>query len=83
MLLVALHKPQIQRLTQIGRPVTVLILGIRHAVPALLRRGGGTIVNVGSLAGKNPFKISLKKIYEEDLDLLLPQGISRLMDHRP
>ena len=36
--------------------LTGAFLGIRHAVPALLRRGGGTIVNVGSLAGKNPFK---------------------------
>lgn len=34
--------------------LTGAFLGIRHAVPALLRRGGGTIVNVGSLAGKNP-----------------------------
>lgn len=36
--------------------LTGAFYGIKAAVPALLRRGGGVIVNIGSLAGKHAFK---------------------------
>lgn len=31
--------------------LTTCMLGMKHAIPALLRQGGGTIVNIASLAG--------------------------------
>jgi len=36
--------------------LTGAFYGIKAAVPALLRRGQGVIINIGSLAGKNAFK---------------------------
>ena len=35
--------------------LTGAFYGIKAATPALLRRGGGTIINIGSLASKNAF----------------------------
>jgi len=41
--------------TIIGTNLTGVFLACREAVPQMRARGGGWIINIGSLAGKNPF----------------------------
>ena len=41
--------------TVIGTNLTGVFYACREAIPRLRERGGGWIVNIGSLAGKNPF----------------------------